>query len=222
MVPIYQKLIVRKCSLKAVPVIVATQMLESMITNPIPTRAEVADVANAVYDGGDAIMLSGETAVGKYPAEAVRLMGRIADNVEANIWLDRGWTGEQGSEYPVNPVSVISRAVCGAGEATNARYIIANTLTGQTARLVSMMRPKTKILAITPDLSTYYKLAIFWGVDAIHHPVLKLDYGSIIDEDEKVLKSSGLADSGDIVVITAGIPQSIPGGTNVMKLHTIS
>lgn len=222
MVPVYQKLIVRKCSLKAVPVIVATQMLESMIVNPIPTRAEIADVANAIYDGGDAIMLSGETAVGKHPVEAVALMRRIADNVEANIWLDRGWTGDQGSEYPVTPESVISRAVCAAGEETSARYIIANTLTGQTARLVSMMRPKTRVIAVTPDRSTYYELAILWGVEAILDPGIKPDFGKIIEEDERLLKEGGFVKTGDLVVITSGMPRAVPGGTNVMKLHTIS
>jgi pyruvate kinase len=222
MIPIYQKLIVRKCSLKAVPVIVATQMLESMINNPMPTRAEVTDVANAIYDGGDAIMLSGETAVGAYPVETVRLMRKIADNVEANLWLDRGWTAESsGSEYPMDPELAIAKASCSAGEEAGVKYIIANTLTGKTARLISMRRPKTRILALTPEITTYYGLAMLWGVDAIYHPELAADFNTMIAEDEIVLKKRGLVKSGELVVVSAGIPQAVPGGTNLLKLHTI-
>jgi pyruvate kinase len=222
MIPIYQKLIVRKCSEKAVPAIIATQMLESMIQNPMPTRAEVTDVANAIYDGADAIMLSGETAVGAFPVETVHMMRRIADNVEANIGLDTSWTGGLGSECPVSPEDAISRAVCSASEDVDAKYIIANTLTGQTARLVSARRPKTPILALTPHIATYHRLALLWGVEAIHRPGLATDFGNMVLEDEGVLKTLGLARTGDLVVVSAGIPQAIPGGTNVMKLHTIS
>jgi pyruvate kinase len=221
MIPIYQKQIVRKCNRRAVPVIIATQMLESMIKNPIPTRAEVTDIANAIYDGGDAIMLSGETAVGAYPLETVRLMRKVADNVEANLWLDRGWADGQNGDCTKSPEYSIAKAACAAGEELNAKYIIANTLTGKTARFVSRFRPKTPILALTPEISTFYKLAIMWGVSAIYYPQLATDFQNMIAEDEVVLKKRGLAGTGDLIVVSAGVPQAIPGGTNLMKLHTI-
>ncbi|MBN2533598.1 MAG: pyruvate kinase [Spirochaetales bacterium] len=221
MIPIYQKLIVRLCNLKAKPVITATQMLESMIKNPLPTRAEVTDVANAIYDGSDAIMLSAETAVGDFPAGVVSIMRKIADNVEKNLWLDRGWVRDERPALKVEPGLAIAESVCNSAREMEAKYIIANTMSGKTARLISMFRPRTSIIAMTPVLETYYQLSMVWGLKTIYNKQLNADFISMVKKDEEILKSQGLVKPGDRIVVSAGIPQAVPGKTNIMKLHTI-
>jgi len=222
MIPIYQKLIVRLCNLKAKPVITATQMLESMIKNPLPTRAEVTDVANAIYDGSDAIMLSAETAAGDFPAQAVRIMRRIADNVENNLWLDRGWVRDERPKLKVDPELAVAESICNSAEEMEAKYIIANTMSGKTARLVSMFRPKTEIIAMTPVLETCYQLSLVWGLKTIYNKQLDADFLSMVEKDEDILKQMGLVKSGDRIVVSAGVPHAVPGKTNIMKLHTIT
>lgn len=221
MIPIYQKLIVRLCNLKAKPVIIATQMLESMIKNPLPTRAEVTDVANAIYDGSDAIMLSAETAIGDFSTEAVCMMRKIADNVEKNLWLDRGWVRDERPKLKVEPELAIAESICNSAEETEAKYIIANTMSGKTARLISMFRPRTRIIAMTPVLETYYQLSLVWGLKTIYNKKLNADFIAMVEKDEEILKKLGLVRSGDRIVVSAGIPHAIPGKTNIMKLHTI-
>ncbi|MBN1697672.1 MAG: pyruvate kinase [Spirochaetales bacterium] len=222
MIPIYQKMIVRLCNLRSRPVIIATQMLESMISNPIPTRAEVTDVANAIYDGSDAIMLSAETAVGSYPVEAVTMMRKIANNVERNLWLDRGWVREEKLDYSINPSLIIAESICTSAEELDAKLIIANTMSGTTARLISMFRPRAKVIAMTPVMETYYQLSLVWGIETIFHTELNASFLDMIAKDEEILKRAGLVEKGDLVVVSAGLPHGIAGGTNVMKLHTIS
>ena len=221
MIPIYQKMIVRLCNLNAKPVITATQMLESMISNSLPTRAEVTDVANAIYDGSDAIMLSAETAVGAHPVQTVRMMRRIAGNVEKNLWLDRGWVRDERPDFTNDPELAIAESICTSAGELDAKYIIANTMSGKTAHLVSMFRPRTPILALTPEKRTYYRLSLVWGVDAVHASELKTDFLDMIEKDQELLKEKGFVEKGDLVVVSAGIPHSRPGQTNIMKLHRI-
>ena len=221
MVPVYQKLIIRKSNLNGKPVITATQMLESMIHNSIPTRAEANDVANAIYDGSDAIMLSGETAVGEHPLETVRTMRRIADNVEQNLWLDRSWLREKAIDIHRNTDLSIAHAICKTSQEIRAAKIIANTITGQTARRIALFKPRVPIIAITPTLTTFYHLSLVWGIRVIYNPVFGDDFYGIINNSEKALKKHGLVNRGDIVVMSAGTPSETPGGTNIMKVHKI-
>ncbi|MBN2439878.1 MAG: pyruvate kinase [Spirochaetales bacterium] len=221
MIPIYQKQITRICNLNAKPVIIATQMLESMIKNPLPTRAEVTDVANAIYDGSDAIMLSAETAVGDYPVQAVHMMRRIADNVEKNLWLDRGWVRDERPKIHVNPELAVAESICNSAQEMEAAFIIANTMSGRTARLVSMFRPRTEVIAMTPVLATFYQLSLVWGLKTLYDKELNSDFMSMVKKDEELLLAEGCVKKGDHIVVSAGIPHSIPGKTNIMKLHTI-
>ena len=219
MVPIYQKQIVDRCITTATPVIVATQMLESMISSPLPTRAEVNDVANAIYDGADAIMLSGETAVGSYPFEAVAMMRRIADNVEAQRLTNIRRRRERSEDLRDNGQRAVANAVCRASESLGAKAIVAQSISGQTARLMSMYRPSTSIIAITPSEETYYQLALVWGVKAVYVREMEDDFMKTVKRGDQILIAKGYLKKGDLVVISAGIPPGESGGTNIMKLH---
>ncbi|MBN2736669.1 MAG: pyruvate kinase [Spirochaetales bacterium] len=221
MVPVYQKIIVRRANLKGKPVITATQMLESMIHNPLPTRAEVTDVANAIYDGTDAIMLSAETAVGKYPAESIAMMRTIANNVESNLGVDRGWGINTESNVSFYPQLAIAQSICKSSEELKAKIIVANTISGQTARLISLFRPKIRVAGMTPSLKTFYQLSLVWGIDAIYHQGLDNDFMEMLNTDERILLEKGLVEKGDLIVVSAGVPQGTSGGTNIMKLHYI-
>ncbi len=221
MIPIYQKQIVRKSNIRGIPVITATQMLDSMIRNPIPTRAEVTDVANAIYDGSDAIMLSGETASGKYPVEAVKMMRKIATHVEENLGVDRNWVREESEFLETTSEAAVANAVCKTAYTLNAKLIIAHTISGKTARLISMYRPKTPIVAITPIESTYHQLSLVWGMESLLIPGIEEDFLETVKKTEKELIYRGLAKRGDLVVISAGIPAAQSGGTNLLKVHTI-
>ncbi len=221
MIPIFQKQIIRKANLKGKIVITATQMLDSMIRNPLPTRAEVTDVANAIYDGSDAIMLSGETAAGAFPIKAVRMMRQTADHVEQNLDLDRGWVREEEKEESYSTEQALAAAVCKTAERLDARAIVAHTLSGQTAKLIGMYRPQKPIIAITPLKSTFYQLALVWGINVIHFPDFEDDFLKTIAKGDDALKDSGFVQDGDLLVITAGIPAGESGGTNVIKLHVV-
>lgn len=221
MIPIYQKKIVRQANLQRVQVITATQMLDSMIRNPLPTRAEVTDVANAIYDGSDAIMLSGETAVGRYPVEAVRTMRRIADNVERNLGLDRTWFREQSEYQSTSEQAALADAVCASAGRTGARCIVACTAGGYTARLLARNRPEAPIVALTAHPRTFYRLSLVWGVESILLPRSGDDFPDTLRMADRALKERGWASDGDLVIVAAGIPASRPGGTNIMKLHRI-
>ncbi len=218
-VPIVQKRIINKCILAGKPVITATQMLDSMMRNPRPTRAEVSDVANAIYDGCDAIMLSGETAAGKYPIETFITMDNIARKVEGNIDYD-GKYMEGCLRNIATTTHAISHASCTVASELEATAIITPTKSGYTAKMVSRYRPKPPIIATTTSYHVYRKLALIWGVV----PNLSPDVQST---DEMIEKSIDAAldtkkvQNGDVVVITAGVPVGESGKTNLIKVHVV-
>ncbi|MEW5953679.1 MAG: pyruvate kinase [Bacillota bacterium] len=218
-VPLIQKIIIEKCNRAGKPVITATQMLESMIHNPRPTRAEASDVANAILDGTDAVMLSGETAAGQYPVEAVATMARIARTTEAALQYEKILAGKRkGLSRTVT--DAISHATCATAEDLGAAGIITSTESGYTAKMVSKYRPRAPIIAVTPTAPVLRKLCVVWGVE----PLL---VGRITDTDgmiEAAVDTSlkaGLIKGGDLVVITAGVPAGVHGTTNLIKVHTV-
>ena len=221
MIPIYQKQIIRKSNIRGIPVITATQMLDSMIRNPIPTRAEVTDVANAIYDGSDAIMLSGETAAGSYPLEATSMMRRIADHVEENLGVGRNWTREEEEYLAASNETAVAHSVCTAAEKIGAKMIVAQSMSGKTARLISMYRPTTPIIAVTPSVATYHQLSLVWGVETLLLEGMELDFLKMIQKTEKELLYRGMVKKGDTIIISAGFPAGKAGGTNLMKVHKI-
>lgn len=218
-VPMVQKHIIRKCNVVGKPVITATQMLDSMVRNPRPTRAEVSDVANAIIDGSDAVMLSGETASGAWPIEAVETMAQIALDTEAEI--DYDFTMAIRLTNQTNTVqSAISAAVCTASNKLDAKAIIIGTQSGSTARNVAKFKPKATIFAITPFEEVARKLACTWGVyPFVSEPFKSTD--DLIDKTTEAAKNKGFVRDGDLVVISAGIPVNYKGSTNLMKIHII-
>jgi len=219
-VPLAQKEMIKKCNRLGKPVITATQMLDSMIRNPRPTRAEVADVANAILDGTDAIMLSGETAVGKYPVKAVSVMVRIAERIEEAYQFGE-WTYEKACGGKITVTSAISRATCTTAEELGATAIITATQSGFTAKMVSKYRPRSLILGVTPDEKVMRQLNLIWGV----HPVLSQQSNNTDDTLEFSVKAAlkkGYINEGDLVVITAGIPAAVTGTTNLIRVYTVA
>lgn len=217
-IPIAQKMMIKKCNEVGKPVITATQMLDSMIRNPRPTRAEVTDVANAIYDGTDAIMLSGETAAGKYPAEAVKTMATIAKRTEKTI--DYNQLLKKRKIVEITVTNAISHATCTTATDLNASSIITFTSSGHTARMVSKFRPQCPIIATTEDEGVMRLLALTWGV----YPVKTSNVGStdeIIDKSIDAVKKINHLNVGDLVVITAGVPVGVSGTTNLIKVHAI-
>jgi len=219
-VPMVQKSIIAKCNAAGRPVITATQMLDSMIRNPRPTRAEASDVANAILDGSDAIMLSGETAVGKYPLSAVQTMVRIAQQAEQTF----DGCAQKGTRSPAtNAISVaeaVSHATCETARDLGAAAIIAPTVSGHTARVLSRFRPCCPVVAVTPSPMTQRQLMLYWGV----YPLLSCRSDStddVIADAVRAAKEGKFVCEGDVVVVTAGAAGSAPGTTNLMKVHTI-
>ncbi len=220
-VPLIQKQIIRKCNAVGKPVITATQMLESMIGNPRPTRAETSDVANAILDGTDAIMLSGETAAGKYPVEAVKLMVRVALDVEGDPVL------KEQVFHPIPEVrgcqqlsEAIGQAACRVAEQLGCAAILAFTQTGTTAILVAKYRPRVTIFAVTPSQQVRRRMVLYRGVYSIRVPIAG-DTESQIRSVEEAVLSGDMLNTGDTVVITMGSPVSDPGTTNLMKVHRL-
>ncbi|NBU63261.1 MAG: pyruvate kinase [Chloroflexia bacterium] len=218
LVPLAQKRIIEAANFMGVPVITATQMLDSMIRNPRPTRAEASDVANAIIDGTDAVMLSGETATGAYPIDAVQMMHRIAIVSEQS-----GRSGDGGAPLPTvhGPADVtadaMSHAACTVAVQVNAVAIIAFTMSGLTARLVSRHRPKMAIIAVSPALPTVNRLALVWGVQALHaQPVSRLD--DLADMIKTMIVSQGILPAGSVVVLVGGHPIAVGGATNFVKV----
>lgn len=225
-VPYVQKMIIRKCNEVCKPVITATQMLDSMIRNPRPTRAEVTDVANAVYDGTDVVMLSGETAMGKYPVEALRMMCHIVEETEQHLSKDF---------YKKRKVSdssqrSLSNAVCYASVSTahdlNAKVIIAPSISGYTTRMLSKWRPEAQIIGMSPSMSVVRQMQIYWGVRPFHAKRADstdiLIYASI-----EFLKSKGIVKDGDVAIVTAGVLNSGERhqprkSTNMMRVVNIN
>ncbi|MGG6313729.1 pyruvate kinase [Paenibacillus macerans] len=218
-VPLAQKRMIEKCNRAGKPVITATQMLDSMQRNPRPTRAEASDVANAIFDGTDAIMLSGETAAGKYPVESVLTMSRIAEKAESALEYREIFI-KQSNAQQTTVTEAISQAVANSALELNAKAIITSTETGYTARMVSKYRPKAPIIAVTTVDQTLRRLALNWGVTPV-----KGDLASTTDEMfDKAMKGgldSGLVKEGDLVVITAGVPLGRSGSTNLVKIGQI-
>lgn len=218
-VPQVQKMLIQKSNQSGKPVITATQMLRSMVDSPRPTRAEVTDVANAILDGTDAVMLSEETAVGRYPVEAVRMMVRIAEDAESGFPYAT-WTQKWGSEIKKTLPEAVAFSACSLAENIRAGSLITFTHSGSTARLVSKYRPSCRILAPTPLLNTYRRLALVWGVVPLLSEDLKTTDEMIARVFQAVLKS-GLAKRGQKVVITAGVPVGVPGTTNLIKAEVL-
>jgi pyruvate kinase len=218
-VPHMQKEIIRQARAAKVPVIVATQMLESMVTHLRPTRAEVSDVATAIVEGADAVMLSAETATGQYPAEAVATMARIAVRAERDVLADERRYRRRAREGVGFPEAISDAAAMAANE-LRARAIVAFTQSGFSARLISHQRPSVPIIAFTPTMDVRRRLALSWGVSSrLIRKVETTD--EMVEEIERALLGDGAVAVGDVIVIISGSPMWVTGTTNLMKLHRI-
>jgi pyruvate kinase len=217
-VPLVQKRLLAVAGRRAKPTITATQMLESMVHSTRPTRAEVADVANAIFDGTDAVMLSQETAVGRYPVEAVEMMAAIAKATERELPYGR-WLAERGPQAN-NQYHAIAFGAVGAVYQLGLKAIVCPTNTGTTARLISAYRPRAPVLALSPRLDIVRRCQLLWGVTAVVHeePQETID---LIDTCADAAKHEGLAEPGDKIGITAGLPAGKSGGTNLFKVHDV-
>jgi pyruvate kinase len=217
-VPLVQKRLLSLAGRRAKPAITATQMLESMVHSSRPTRAEVADVANAIFDGTDAVMLSQETAVGRHPVLAVEMMASIAETTERELPYGR-WLAERGPQAS-NQYHAIAFGAVGAVYQLGLKCIVAPTNTGTTARLISAYRPKAPVLALSPRLDVVRRCRLLWGVlPQLHEePLETLD---LIDACAEAARKAGLAQPGDKIGITAGLPAGSAGGTNLFKVHTV-
>ena len=216
--PAIQKVLITKCRLLGKRVITATEMLESMITNPRPTRAEISDVANAVYDGTSATMLSGESAAGKYPVQAVAAMARIAEYTEREI--DYVCRFERSDFRIKNTVDAISHATCGMANDVHAKAIVVNTLSGKTARMVSRFRPAADIVGFTTSEKTWRKLALSWGVTPQLSPVYDGITSMFTATAQETKKLLGLK-AGDKIVLTGGLTDGTSGNTDLVKIQTM-
>ncbi len=217
-IPSVQKTIIHKCNLKGTPVITATQMLESMTKNPRPTRAEATDVANAIIDGSDAVMLSGETASGKYPLRAIDIMDKIARKTEKTLKYIK--TFDDAKDYKSTITDSISKAVCHISSELQASAIVTCTSTGHTARQISRHKPLTPIIAVTPNEKEFRKLIIVWGVRPVLIPYPE-NTDELIENTLNTIKLKGLVQEFDLVVMTAGIPFNVAGNINLMKIELI-
>ena len=218
-VPIVQKEIIRKCNQAGKPVIVATQMLESMVGATRPTRAEVSDVANAILDGADAVMLSGETAIGRYPVQTVKVMAKIITETEKVLPYEL-ILHEKSEQVTDQTDDAISYAACHMSQRLRVACIIAYTSSGSTALRVSKYRPKVPILAITPNSKIARRLVLSWGIEP-HLVTEPINADMMFQEAAKLAHKTALAKIGELVVITAGIPTGSPGSTNVVKVHRV-
>jgi len=215
-VPVVQKQIIRRAREFRRPVITATQMLESMTENPRPTRAEASDVANAIFDGSDAVMLSAETANGKYPVEAVSMMARIIESAEESV-----------EEFPrpapqekLKIAETVAELVCHASRELHMKLIVVFTHSGFTARLISRYRPRVPIIALTPEAETRRRMALIWGVLPLEsRDQHRVD--TLAEMTEKKLLQERLVRKGDVIGIIAGTPMGVRGTTNFMKFHVI-
>lgn len=218
-VPIVQKSIISKCNHAGKPVITATQMLESMTHNRRPTRAEVSDVANAIFDGTDAVMLSGETAIGDYPVETVTMMSKIASQAEGNLDFRKLWE-EMSSTSAKTVTDAIAQSSVDIALDLGATAIVTPTSSGATARAVSKYRPEAPIVAAATKPGIFRQLVLSWGV----YPILvapSRNTDNMIQEAVEGATRAGLVKNGDIVVLTAGVPVGGPGRTNLIKVHTV-
>jgi pyruvate kinase len=220
-VPVAQKRIIEACNRAGVPVVTATQMLDSMIRNPRPTRAEASDVANAILDGTDAIMLSGETSIGAYPLEAVRTMVRIAHEVE--VHCPKPYARELlASEHdlPMNIADAVSHAARGTAHDLDAAAIVAPTSSGYTARMMARHRPRSPIVAVTPDRGVMRQLMLCWGVTPVYAPRTE-DTDEMLAHAIQAVRERDLVHAGDTVVLTGGAAGSPPGTTNLLRVLVV-
>lgn len=218
-VPSIQKLLIKKVTLAGKQVITATQMLDSMMKNPRPTRAEVTDVANAIYDGTGAIMLSGETAAGLYPVEALTMMARIAERTEEDIDYRKRFFVRDRKANP-DITDAICHATCTTAHDLNARAIVTVTKSGRSARMVARYRPDCDIIGCTPSETVAHQLNLVWGVS----PVLVEEKNNVFDLFDYALdttRDQGLMKEGDIAVITSGVPIGVSGTTNMIKVQVV-
>ncbi len=217
-VPFHQKEIIRSCNRLGKPVITATQMLQSMMDHPRPTRAEASDIANAILDGTDAVMLSGETAVGKYPVESTETMARICTNAEAHL------PGSRLIECTDDCQAVITEAISSSAVAianeVDARAIVTATMSGSTARMVARHRPSVPVVAVTPNERTLYRLALVWGVVPVQVGEFKTT-DEMVEMMVEAARREGVGAWGDRVVLTAGIPFGQGKKTNMLKIHVV-
>lgn len=218
-VPLAQKHMITRCNQLGKAVITATQMLDSMIRNPRPTRAEASDVANAIFDGTDAIMLSGETAVGKYPVESVATMARLAERTEEALDFDSFLIRHE-TNRPQSVTDAISYASRQTARRLGAAAILTSTHSGHTARMVSKYRPGVPVIAVTPNSSVLRKLLLTWGVEPILGRKTE-NTDEMIYEAITTALNQGLIANGDLVVITAGVPVGVPGTTNLLKVDLV-
>ncbi|MGP3981378.1 pyruvate kinase [Streptomyces sp. KR80] len=218
-VPMVQKRAIKLAKRMAKPVIVATQMLDSMIDASRPTRAEASDVANAVMDGSDAVMLSGETSIGKYPVETVKTMGRIVAAAEEDM-LAKGLPPLTERSKPRTQGGAVARAAAEMGDFLGAKFLVACTQSGDTVRRLSRYRSPIPLLAFTPEPATRSQLNLTWGVETFLGPKVGSTDEMVQQVDEQLLKI-GRCQKGDLVVITAGSPPGVPGSTNLVRVHHI-
>lgn len=218
-IPVIQKKLIKKASLAGKQVITATQMLESMINNPRPTRAEITDVANAIYDGTSAIMLSGETAAGKYPIEAVKTMARIAERTERDINYKARFNNNPHNDL-CNVTNAISYATCTAAHDLSAVCIITVTESGSTARMISKNRPSCQIVSCSTTPKVVRQLNMAWGILSLGIEE-QTSTDSLFAQAVATAKDAGAVRDGDLVVITAGVPLGVSGTTNMMKVHVV-
>jgi pyruvate kinase len=214
-VPMIQKHIIRRCNQRGIPVITATQMLESMIHNPRPTRAEASDVANAIVDGTDAVMLSGESAVGQFPIEAIRMMVRIAESVEQEVEFTNFPAADTNETHAL---SEALNAICGV---LDLRCIVAFTSSGYSAQLAAAERSKVPVVAMTPNKPVYQRLNLVWGVLPVWIDKEVDTFEAVIHQAERCVLDLGVGQPGDRIVVMGGIPMGIAGGTNFLKIHRL-
>ncbi|MGY0058324.1 pyruvate kinase [Streptomyces sp. LZ34] len=218
-VPMVQKRLIELCRRNAKPVIVATQMMESMITNSRPTRAEASDVANAILDGADAVMLSAESSVGAYPLETVKTMSRIVQAAEQEL-LSRGLQPLVPGKKPRTQGGAVARAACEIADFLGAESLVAFTQSGDTARRLSRYRAQQPILAFTTDVATRNQLALSWGVESFVVPYVE-HTDAMVDLVDAELSKLGRYNDGDTMIITAGSPPGVPGTTNMVRVHHV-
>jgi pyruvate kinase len=218
-VPLAQKQLIKEANRRGKPVITATEMLESMVYSATPTRAEATDVANAVLDGSDAVMLSEETAAGSYPVEAIEMMAKIALEAEAALPYEEILRERWQDVLPeVNDAT--ARAACQMARQVQARAIIAFTAGGTTALRISKYRPQQLILALTPSESIMRRLSLVWGVLPVRKPE-PANLEEVFELAREAALEVGVAGKGDLIVITAGLPLTVPGSTNLVKVHSV-
>ena len=218
-VPVLQKRIVATCREMGKPVIVATQMLESMINAPTPTRAEASDVATAVYDGADGVMLSAETAAGQYPIDSAAIMNRIVEHTESDLRY-RKLLEAEALEPEATAADAISAAARQVAVTLSAKAIVTYTTSGSTTMRAARERPEVPVIGLTPSIATARRLAAVWGVHSVHTEDAR-DFGEMVQFASNHVLQDGFALVGDRIVITAGVPFGTPGATNILRIARV-